>query len=208
MQQQTTMNHQRRTMLATLSLLGISCMPLSACKRPLANFNGIDITGADYGSNFHLTGHDGKPYTLSQFKGKYVMLFFGYTQCPDICPTALTRALAIRQQLGADADRLQILFVTVDPERDTPALLAEYMHAFDPSFLGLYGTLEQTAEVAHSFRIFYKKVPNPGGDSTAYSMDHTAITYVYDANNTLRLAFKHEQTAEQCVADLHTLMQS
>ena len=204
MQQKQNMEQKRRTTLAMLTLSGIFSLPLSACKRHSIAFNGIDITGADYGNDFHLTGHDGKAYTLSQFKGKFVLLFFGYTQCPDICPTALTRALAIRQQLGADRNKLQVLFITLDPERDTQPLLAEYMRAFDPEFLGLYGSVQQTIEVAKAFRIFFKKVSN--GDS--YSMDHTAITYVYDSGNQLRLALKHEQSAEQCAADLRALIQS
>ncbi|MFZ6863767.1 SCO family protein [Undibacterium sp. Ji67W] len=198
------MNSIRRNTLGMLSMLGIACLSLSACKRNTPVFNGIDITGAGYGGDFHLTGHDGKTYSLSQFKGKYVLLFFGYTQCPDICPTALTRALHIRQQLGADGKQLQVIFITVDPERDTQPLLAEYMHAFDPTFLGLYGTLEQTQEVAKAFRVFYKKVPS----GSSYSMDHTAISYLYDTNNKIRLAFKHEQSAEQCAADIQTLIQT
>jgi len=202
------MNIKRRTALARVSLLGFACLPLHACKRPIATFNGIDITGATYGNDFHLTGHDGKPTTLSQFKGKYVMLFFGYTQCPDICPTALTRALNIRKQLGAMGKQLQVLFITVDPERDTPQLLAQYMAAFDPTFLGIYGSLQQTEEVAKAFKVFYKKVPNDNANTDSYSMDHTAITYVYDIANKIRLAFKHEQSAELCAADLRTLIQT
>jgi len=198
------MNSKRRNTIALLSMLGVACLPLSACKRSAPVFNGIDITGASYGSDFHLTGHDGKTYTLHQFKGKYVLLFFGYTQCPDVCPTALTRALNIRQQLGADGKQLQVVFITVDPERDTQPLLAEYMRAFDPAFLGLYGSLQQTEDVAKEFRVFYKKVP---GDNS-YSMDHTAISYLYDINNKIRLAFKHEQSAEQCAADIRTLIQT
>jgi protein SCO1/2 len=141
---------------------------------------------------------------LADFKGKYVMLFFGFTQCPDICPTTLARAVDIRKQLGPDGDRVQVLFVTIDPERDTTALLAHYMRAFDPAFLGLRGDLEQTRQVASDFKIFYQKVPT----GSSYTMDHTAITYVFDARGKIRLAFKHLQTVDEGAADLRALMRS
>jgi protein SCO1/2 len=165
-------------------------------------FNGIDITGAAIGPDYKLFYADGKPASLRDFKGKYVLLFFGFTQCPDVCPTALARAVEIKRLLGADGNKLQIVFATIDPERDTGALLADYMRAFDPSFVSVRGNAEQTAKTAADFKIFYRKVPSGG----SYSMDHTAITYVFDADGKIRLAFKHEQTAQQCADDLRKLM--
>ena len=177
---------------------------LAACTPQQPSFAGIDITGAALGKDFYLQGSDGRQHSLSDFKGKYVLLFFGFTQCPDVCPTALSRAVGMRKLLGADGARVQVLFVTLDPERDTQALLAQYMRAFDPAFLGLRGDPAQTAQVAGDFNIFYTKVET----GSSYSMDHSAISYVFDPQGKIRLAFKHAQTAEQCASDLHTLMKS
>ncbi|MFZ6653735.1 SCO family protein [Undibacterium sp. TJN19] len=197
---------QRRSFIRALTplILGAGLVTLAGCQRRAEKFTAIDITGAPYGQALQLQGSDGRAHSLADFKGQYVMLFFGFTQCPDICPTALTRAVNIRKQLGADGKRVQVLFVTIDPERDTQELLAEYMRAFDPSFLGLRGSLAETAQVAKDFKVFYEKIPN----GSSYTMDHTAITYVFDAAGRIRLAFKHEQTAAQCAQDLRTLMQS
>ncbi|MFZ6722481.1 SCO family protein [Undibacterium sp. Ji49W] len=195
---------KRRSAMELLGLLGLGSMGLLACQRTPLTFNGIDITGAEYGADFHLQGHDGKAYSLKDFRNKYLLIFFGFTQCPDICPTALSRAVLIRKLLGKDASRLQVIFITIDPERDTPELLAQYMRAFDPGFLGLWGNLQQITEVAKAFRVFFNKVPS----GSSYTMDHTAISYVYDGNGKIRLALKHEQTAEQCAEDLRNLMQS
>jgi protein SCO1/2 len=188
---------QRRLFLATLAAL-----PLASQAAPA--YTGIDITGSSIGPDFKLFYGNGKPASLSDFKGKYVLVFFGFTQCPDVCPTALARAVETKRLLGADGDKMQVVFVTVDPERDTAALLAEYMRAFDPSFVGVRGNAEQTTKAAADFKIFYRKVPS----GSSYTMDHTAITYVFDATGKIRLAFKHEQTAQQCAADLRLLMQS
>ncbi|MYM96557.1 SCO family protein [Duganella vulcania] len=189
---------QRRTLLTALA--AAAALPLAAHAAP---YTGIDITGSSIGPDFRLFYGDGKPASLQDFKGKYVLLFFGFTQCPDVCPTALSRAVEIKKLLGADGNKMQVLFVTVDPERDTAALLAEYMRAFDPGFIGLRGDAAQTAKAAKDFKIFYSKVPS----GSSYTMDHTAITYVFDATGKIRLAFKHEQTAQQCAADLRQLMQ-
>jgi len=191
---------QRRTLLTALA--AAAALPLAAHAAPPA-YTGIDVTGSSIGPDFRLFYGDGKPASLQDFKGKYVLLFFGFTQCPDVCPTALSRAVEIKKLLGADGNKLQVLFVTVDPERDTAALLAEYMRAFDPGFIGLRGDAAQTAKAAKDFKIFYRKVPS----GSSYTMDHTAITYVFDAAGKIRLAFKHEQTAQQCAADLRQLMQ-
>ena len=188
---------QRRLFLTTLSAL-----PLAAYAAPA--YTGIDITGSSIGPDFNLFYGNGKPASLRDFKGKYVLLFFGFTQCPDVCPTALARAVEVKRLLGADGDKLQVVFVTVDPERDTAPLLAEYMRAFDPSFVAVRGNAEQTAKAAADFKIFYRKVPS----GSSYTMDHTAITYVLDATGKVRLALKHDETAQQCAADLRQLMQA
>jgi len=190
---------QRRLFITSLAALPLAA-PLVVHAAPA--FTGIDITGSSIGPDYKLSYSDGKPASLRDFKGKYVLLFFGFTQCPDVCPTALARAVEIKRLLGADGDKMQVVFVTVDPERDTGPLLTEYMRAFDPTFVAVRGTLEQTAKAAADFKIFYRKVPS----GSSYTMDHTALTYVFDAGGKIRLALKHEQTAQQCAADLRQLM--
>jgi len=179
---------------------------LAACGREAGSvsFTGVDVTGASFGRDFQLNDPDGRARFLSDFRGKYVLLFFGYTQCPDVCPTALARAVEVRRQLGADADKVQVIFVTVDPERDTPVVLRQYTGAFDPSFLGLSADAEGTRRVAEEFRVFYKKVPTGG----SYAMDHTAFTFVFDMQGRLRLLLRHEQTAAQYASDLRNLMKT
>jgi protein SCO1/2 len=193
---------RRRRLLGALGALAGLSLGLAACRRAPVPFHGIDLTGAAIGPDFHLPGPDGKLVSLADFRGELVLLFFGFTQCPDVCPTALARAVEMRSLLGADGKRLRVVFVTIDPERDTPALLRAYTGAFDPSFLGLAGDAAQTAQVARDFKIFYRKVPS----GSSYTMDHTAISYVFDAAGALRLAFKHEMTAAQCADDLRRLM--
>lgn len=187
---------------AVMALLLAATGLLSGCDWPPAGFFGINLTGAPFGREFRLSDPDGRERTLADFRGKYVMLFFGYTQCPDVCPTALARAVAVRQKLGAEAERLQVIFVTVDPERDSPVVLKAYTTAFDPSFLGLRGDSEQTRSVAQEFRAFYARVRT----GSSYAMDHSAITYVLDASGKLRLGLQHSLTAEQFAADVQTLM--
>lgn len=174
----------------------------AACSRKGPGFHGIDITGAEYGRDFRLADPDGKVRTLADFRGRFVMLFFGFTQCPDVCPTALARAAEVRRQLDADAGRLQVIFVTIDPERDVPKVLGTYTRAFDPTFLGLAGDLATTEATAKEFRAFYRKVPTGG----SYTMDHSAFTYVFDPDGRLRLLLRHDQTAADYTADLKTLM--
>lgn len=193
---------QRRNFISALAAPLAATLLTAAPAIAAPAFNGIDVTGAAIGPDYQLFYADGKPASLRDFKGKYVMLFFGFTQCPDVCPTALSRAVEIKRLLGADGNKLQIVFATVDPERDTGPLLAEYMRAFDPAFVAVRGNLAQTAKAAADFKIFYRKVPSGG----SYSMDHTAITYVFDADSKIRLAFKHDQSAQQCADDLRKLM--
>ena len=191
-----------------LALLLVFISHLSGCDRvndPAApKFKGLDITGVDYGHDFRLTDFDGRERTLSHFKGKAVMLYFGFVQCPDVCPTALARAVETRRLLGAAGDRLQVIFVTVDPERDTAEILKSYMAAFDPTFLSLYGDAQRTRETADHFKVYYKKVPT--GES--YTMDHSAVSYVFDPAGKLRVVLRHEQTAQDYAHDIALLLKT
>ena len=195
---------------ALMACLALGAAPwLTACD-PLTNaaaapdaFTGIDITGADYARDFALTDFNGVPRTLADYRGKVVMLYFGFVQCPDVCPTALTRAAEVLRLVGPEAaQKLQLLFITVDPERDTPALLREYMAAFDPSFMALSGSLAQTQTTADAFRVYFKKVPT----GSTYTMDHTALTYLFDPEGQVRVALRHEQTAADYAADVQRLL--
>ena len=182
--------------------LGLSGCDGGARSAAPATFKGIDITGADYARGFQLTDFNGRPTNLSDFKGRLVMLYFGFVQCPDVCPTALARAAAVMQQLGPQASELQLIFVTVDPERDTPELLREYMAAFDPSFLALTGSAEDIQRTATEFRAYYKMIPT----GSSYTMDHTALSYLFDRQGRVRVALRHEQTADDYAADIRLLL--
>ena len=185
-----------------LSLLGLA---LLACS-PKPSFKNIDITGGKaFGNDFSLLDPDGKVRTLADFKGKAVVMFFGYTQCPDICPTTLTEMQQVMTLLGPQANKVQVLFVTVDPDRDTAAILKQYVPAFDVRFLGLRPADEAALEkVAKDFKIYYKKVPgiSPG----SYTMDHTAGSYAFDPEGHLRLYIKHAQGPEILAQDLKELL--
>jgi protein SCO1 len=167
-------------------------------------FKGTDITGAEYGRTLALTDQDGKSRTLADFKGKIVVVFFGYTQCPDVCPTTMAELAQVKKSLGKDGERVQGIFVTVDPERDTAPVLKSYMGSFDPSFVALRGTVEQTKDVAKEFKVFFAKVPGRTPDS--YTMDHTAGSYVFDSNGKLRLFVRYGSGADALAADLKTLI--
>lgn len=180
---------------------------LGGCDKPSTGghatpFKGIDITGAPYGQGFTLTDFNGQPCTLADYRGKVVMLYFGFVQCPDVCPTALARASVVMQQLGTDAAQVQLLFVTVDPERDKPEMLRDYMATFDPSFMALTGSAEQIKAAADEFRVYYKKVPT----GSSYTMDHTALTYLFDREGRIRVVLRHEQTADDYTADIRQLL--
>jgi protein SCO1/2 len=181
-----------------------AALALAACQpaAPPPSFKSIDITGAAYARDFSLPDAGGATRALAQFRGKVVLVFFGFTQCPDVCPTSLGRALEVRQLLGADADKVQVVFVSVDPERDTAPVLREYMKAFDPSFIALRGTADQVAATAKEFKVFFQKVPS----SNSYTMDHTTVTYVFDPQGRIRLAVKHEQSAQEVAADVRNLL--
>jgi protein SCO1/2 len=183
-------------------VVALSVALLAACSRP--TFNNVDITGADFGRDFSLTDHTGTRRTLADYRGKVVAIFFGYTQCPDVCPTTLADMALVKKKLGADGERLQVLFVSVDPERDTREVLAQYVPGFDPSFVGLYGTPEETARTAKEFKVFFQKVA--GKTPTSYTVDHTAGTYVFDAEGRIRLFLKYGGDVDLIVADLKKLL--
>jgi protein SCO1 len=170
------------------------------------SFKAIDITGADYAQDFKLTDHNGQLRSIADFKGKVVVLFFGFAQCPDICPTAMAELAQVKAALGKDGDKLQGLFITVDPERDTPEVLKAYMTNFDPGFLALRGSLEETAAVAKHFKVFYKKVE--GKTPGAYTMDHSAGSFVFDPQGRIRLYTRHGMGAQALAHDVQMLLRS
>ena len=180
---------------------------VAGCKQrsaPAEKFLATDITGVDYGKDFQLTDQNGVVRTLADFRGKLVVLFFGYTHCPDVCPTTLSDLATALKLMGTDAQKVQVLFVTVDPERDTQALLKQYIPAFNPSFLGLYGTPDTTAKTVKEFRIFFQKQPKD--EKGRYAVDHTAGTYVLDQNGRLRLFMGYGQDAKAIAHDLKLLL--
>ncbi len=177
---------------------------LAGCDSRKPAFRNTDVTGAEFGKGFELTDHTGKPRTLADYHGKVVTVFFGYTHCPDVCPTTLTEMAEVMKLLGEKSDRVQVLFVTVDPERDTQELLASYVPAFDSRFVGLFGDPDATARVAKEFRVFFQKVP--GSAPGIYTVDHSAGSFVYDTRGRLRLFVKHGQGAEPLAQDLRRLI--
>ena len=194
---------QRRTLLT--SMLLASLVGVSACDPRQPQFVSIDITGADYARSFKLPDQNGQVRTLDDFKGKVVAVFFGYTQCPDVCPTTLTEWVEIKRQLGADGDRLQGIFITVDPARDTPEVLKAYMGNFDPGFLALIPeNADALAQVAKEFKIIYKKVD--GRTPGSYTMDHSAGSYLFDPQGRLRLYSRYGNRVDGLVSDIQLLM--
>jgi protein SCO1 len=184
------------------------CAILTGCgnpRTPSAQFHAMDVTGIDYGRNFRLTDHTGEVRTLNDFHGKVVVLFFGYTHCPEICPTTLSDLSLAIKQLGKDGPKVQVLFITIDPERDTRELLAKYVPAFNPTFLGLYGDAATTAETAAEFHVTYNKQPAASGKG--YAMDHTAGTFVFDRSGRLRLYGGYGQHADDFAHDIRLLLQ-
>jgi protein SCO1/2 len=177
---------------------------LVACSQDKPQFKAIDITGADYAKGFTLADHNGQTHSLSDFKGKVVVLFFGYTQCPDVCPTSMTELAEVKRLLGADGDKLQGVFITVDPARDTAELLKAYMGNFDPSFVAFIPTPEQLAVVAKDYKIYYKKVD--GKTPTSYTMDHSAGSYVYDTQGHVRLYSRYGSGVQALAQDIKTLL--
>ena len=193
------MSSARRYFLSALAVLA-----LTACNPDKPKFNAIDITGADYAKGFTLTDQNGQSRSLSDFKGKVVVLFFGYTQCPDVCPTSMTELVEVKRLLGADAAKLQGMFVTVDPARDTAELLKAYMANFDPTFVAFTPTPEQLAVVAKDYKIYYKRVE--GKTPTSYTVDHSAGSYVYDTQGNLRLYSRYGVGPQVMAQDIQTLL--
>ncbi len=186
-----------------------ACVLMAGCdgqvpgsSRP--SFKGVDITGAEYARSLTLTDGDGQARTLADFKGKVVLVFFGYTQCPDVCPTTMAELAEVKRGLGADGARVQGIFVSVDPERDTAELLKAYTANFGPDIIGLRGSPEQTKEAAREFKVFYNKVP--GKTETSYTVDHTAGSYVFDAKGKVRLFTRYGSGAKALADDLKILL--
>jgi len=177
-------------------------LALAACQPAAPKFKSTDITGADYGRSLQLAAHDGKPRTFADFAGKVVVVTFGFTHCPDVCPTILADLAGVLKKLGPDADRVQVLFISVDPERDSAEGLAKYVTAFDPRFLALRGDAEATQRTAKEFKVFFEK--RKVGDS--YTVDHSAQSYVFDPKGRLRLFVRHDRIAADLPDDLRALL--
>jgi protein SCO1/2 len=186
---------------SALGLAGCDRLGIGSSQPP---FQGIDITGASYASELSLPDPEGRVRTLAEFKGRAVVVFFGFTQCPDVCPTTLGELAAARRELGADGARVQGIFVTVDPARDTPEILRAYVAAFDPSFVALRGSDEQTLATAKAFKVFYRKVEGKTPDT--YTIDHTAGSYVFDTRGRVRLFTRHGSGQAALVSDLKRIL--
>ena len=199
---------RRRAVKTLASLVALSTTSgfLLGCSPEKPQFKSIDLTGADYAQGFSLMDHNGKLRTLKDFAGKVVVVFFGFTQCPDVCPTAMAELAQVKQQLGPDGDKLQAIFITVDPERDTSEMLKAYMGNFDPTFLALRPTPEQLPQVAKDFKIYYKKVD--GKTPGSYTMDHSAGSYVFDEKGRIRLYNRYGSGADALASDIRLLVKS
>lgn len=189
--------------LGAVSVAGISV--LNACSDKKKAFSNIDVTDAPYARSFALKDHNGQLRQLSDFAGKVVVMFFGYTQCPDVCPTTMVELTEIKKALGKDGERLQAVFVTVDPARDTPQVLKAYMENFDPTFLALIPTPEELPAVAKEFKVYYGKVE--GKTPTSYTMDHSAFSYIYDTKGKLRLFSNYGGDRKLLTSDIALLLQ-
>lgn len=198
---------KRRSLLQTmgwcLATPGAAAL-ITACSEKKPSFVSIDVTGADYAKDFSLTDHNGQTRSMKDFTGKVVVMFFGFTQCPDVCPTSMAELAEIKKLLGPRGDKLQGLFVTVDPQRDTPDVLKAYMANFDPSFLALYTSPEKLVELAKYYKLYYKKVD--GKTPTSYTMDHSAGSFVYDTKGVLRLYTRYGTGAKPLAQDIEVLL--
>jgi protein SCO1/2 len=194
----TQLTHPTRR---TLLLGGLAL--LAGCDhQPRATFKGVDLADATYKGQFRLKDAQGRERSIEDYRGRVVLLHFGFTQCPDACPTALARAVQIRSLLGKDGDLVQVLFVTLDPERDKPEMLKAYTAAFDPSFVPLFGDAQTTRQTADNFKVFYRKVPT----GSSYTLDHSLLSYAFDPRGNLRVALRHNMAAEDCAHDLRQLL--
>ena len=201
----TSRRHAVQSMAGAVAL-ALSAGILAACSPDKPQFKSVDLTGADYASGFSLSDQNGQTRTLKDFAGKIVVVFFGFTQCPDVCPTTMAELAQVKKLLGADGDKLQAVFITVDPERDTPALLKAYMGNFDPSFVALRPSMAQLPEVAKDFKVFYKKAE--GKTPGSYSMDHSAGSYIFDAKGRIRLYTRYGSGTENLVSDIRLLLKN
>ena len=198
-------DHQAYASAPSRSALAYAWWAWPARESPRSSFQAVDISGANWGKDFELTDFNGSKRTLADFRGKLVLLFFGYTHCPDMCPTTMAKLAEVVRHVGADADRVQVLFVTIDPKRDTPQVLAQYVPAFHPAFLGLYGTEQQTAAAAKEFKVYYHA--QQPSDSGFYTVDHSGPVYAFDRRGRLRLFIRPEMSTEAVARDLRTLLQ-
>jgi protein SCO1/2 len=196
---------RRRLGLAAMSalLLAACDKPSSTSPQPKVAFNGVDITGASYARTLNLKDFDGRPRSLDEFKGKVVFVFFGFTQCPDVCPTTMAELAEVRRRLGADGNKVQGVFVTVDPDRDTPEVLKAYLGNLDKDFIGLRGSKEETDAASREFKVFYQKVPTQGDQ---YTIDHTAGGYLFDPAGRVRLFVRYGMGADKLTADVTKLL--
>ncbi|HEY1128457.1 MAG TPA: SCO family protein [Roseateles sp.] len=192
----------RRFALAALAALTLAACQKSGPDKPA--FKGIELTGAEYARQLNLTDQDGRARSLADFKGKVLVVFFGYTQCPDVCPTTMAEVAEVKRSLGADGDKVQGIFVTIDPERDTGQLLKAYMASFDPSFVALRGSAEQTQAAAKEFKVFYAKVP--GKTPETYTMDHTAASFIFDTEGRVRVYARYGSGAQALADDIKLLL--
>ncbi|AKV09136.1 MULTISPECIES: SCO family protein [Pseudomonas] len=193
----------RRQVVAGMGLFSLGLLAGCDNSVSLSYKYGKDLSDKILGRTFKLKDSEGNLTTLSSFRGLMPMIFFGFTQCPAVCPTALARAVQIKKLMGKDGDILQVVFITLDPERDTPAVLDAYVKTFDPSFVALHGTLEETAETAKEFGVFYEKIPS----GSTYTLSHTATSYVYDTRGRLRVGLSPSLSAQECTEDLLTVME-
>lgn len=198
---------RRALRVAALSTAALAVpWALTACGDKGPSFKGSDIAGTHLGKDWTLTDFDGHPRTLASFAGKVVVVFFGYTQCPDVCPTSLAELADVMHKLGPDADKVQVLFITVDPDRDTAEILKQYATAFDSRFLALRGTAEETRKAAAAFKAYYAKVPGKSGAADDYTMDHTAAFYLFDTQGEARVLAKHDASADDLAHDIKILL--
>ena len=195
--------YTRRTVLRGMSLLSLGLLAGCDDSSKLSFKHGKDLSDKIMGRTFKLKDADGETRMLTSYRGMMPMVFFGFTQCPAVCPTTLARAAQAKKLMGRDGEKLQVVFITLDPERDTPQMLDKYVKSFDPTFEALHGTLEETAATAKEFGVFFEKVPS----GSSYTVSHTATSYVFDSRGTLRLGLSASLTAQECAEDLLTVME-
>lgn len=202
-------SHSRRRRSVILGSLACAAALMGCSPKPV-QFHSMDVTGAQWGQNFSLPDLHGKTTTVQDFPGKVVIVFFGFLYCPDACPSHLSKMVAIKEKLGQKADKLAVVFVTVDPERDEPQSLEKFLQAFDPSFVGLRGDVDQTQAIGKEFRVYFKKVPTSSSakDPMAYTVDHTTFSYLYDPQGRLRLVAPHDISVEKLAQDIENLLGS